>query len=207
MPVPDQELKDRYEQLSDEALLELWRKDTLTETAKLVLQVELQHRGITPAVPQAPPEDDKICVTGPWVTIARLTTATEAHIVRARLESETIPAIVADEHLVTANWFLSNAVGGVRVQVPAQYIEHANEILKGLEAGEYALAENAVKTITCPKCGSGNVIPDKRGRKASLLTLFFFQLPLPFRTNAYQCKTCGLVWKAQANTRPENTQQ
>lgn len=196
MSVSKQDLKARYEQLSAEALLDLWQRDTLTDTAKLVIQAELQSRGITPPRLQTSHFEEQLSDIEPWVTVARLTTAPEAHIVRARLESEAIPAMIADEHLVTANWFLSNAIGGVRVQVPQSYTERANRILKELEAGEYALSDDELAVRKCPNCGSDDVIQDKRSQKASLLALFFFQLPLPFSHNAYKCNNCGHVWKS-----------
>ncbi len=63
------------------------------------------------------------------ITIARYSLAIEAHIARAKLESEGIPAFVADEHTITADWLYSNAMGGVRLQVPDAFVEQARTIL------------------------------------------------------------------------------
>jgi len=150
MTTPESELKARYEQLNDESLLDLWRQNTLTETAKAVLQVELEARGvsyksakeISPELSEEPGEWLEFENNGKWVTVAQFSLGTEAHIFRARLEAENIPAYVADEHQITANWLWSNALGGVKVRVPEVYAERAYVILRALESGEYDIDGN-----------------------------------------------------------------
>ena len=56
-----------------------------------------------------------------FVTIASFTSPLEAHMARGRLEAEGIPAFIAHENHIWAEWFLSNALGGVKVQVLKQY--------------------------------------------------------------------------------------
>ncbi|SMN11222.1 hypothetical protein SPBRAN_1462 [uncultured Candidatus Thioglobus sp.] len=63
------------------------------------------------------------------VTIASFSFAHEAHIARAKLESEGIPAVLADEFTINMQWLYSNALGGVKVQVPPSCVERAIEIL------------------------------------------------------------------------------
>lgn len=77
------------------------------------------------------------------VTVERFTEVWEAHILRARLEAEGLLASVADEHLVAMDWFYSNAIGGVRVQVPACELDRARDILAALRRGDYELSEDA----------------------------------------------------------------
>lgn len=62
-------------------------------------------------------------------TVASFSFAHEAHIARAKLESEGIPAVLADEHTVNMQWLYSNALGGVKVQVPPSCAQRAIEIL------------------------------------------------------------------------------
>lgn len=63
-------------------------------------------------------------------TISIYTTAIEAHIVKSRLEFEGIPAFVVFEHHVWADWSLSLALGGVRVQVPFSFVKEATQVIK-----------------------------------------------------------------------------
>jgi len=60
------------------------------------------------------------------VTIATYLFPHEAHIAKARLEAVGIESFIADEH--TTNIF-SNAMGGVRLQVPAEFAAQAQQVL------------------------------------------------------------------------------
>jgi hypothetical protein len=77
------------------------------------------------------------------VTVARFTEVWEAHILKSRLLADGLLASIADEHLVAMDWFYSNAIGGVRVQVPAVEAERARAILDAVRRGDYALDEDA----------------------------------------------------------------
>ncbi|HEY1109438.1 MAG TPA: DUF2007 domain-containing protein [Opitutaceae bacterium] len=50
-------------------------------------------------------------------TLASFSKPEQAHLLRAHLEGHGIPAFVRDDHTVTQDWTLSNALGGVRVEV------------------------------------------------------------------------------------------
>ena len=63
------------------------------------------------------------------VTVAQCRLSTEAHAMRVQLEAEGIPVFLADELTVAMDWLLSNAIGGVKVQVPEQYVDQATELL------------------------------------------------------------------------------
>lgn len=64
------------------------------------------------------------------VTVGTFDKAAEAHAVRCRLEAEGLAAFLSDEFIVSMDWFLSNAVGGIKVQVPENEVERALEILE-----------------------------------------------------------------------------
>jgi len=70
---------------------------------------------------------------GPLV-VATFALPTEAEMARGLLESNGIQARLRDDGLVGVHPWLSNAVGGVKVVVPAQDAERAREILD--DAGE-----------------------------------------------------------------------
>ncbi|MES2072138.1 MAG: DUF2007 domain-containing protein [Pseudomonadota bacterium] len=69
-------------------------------------------------------------------TVAVYGSMLEAEILRARLEADGIPAIVVDGNLVQAYSLIAIAVGGVRVQVMAEYAARARELVKRLDDGE-----------------------------------------------------------------------
>lgn len=62
------------------------------------------------------------------MTITTFSLPIEAQIAWAKLDSEGIPAFVADEHTINAHWLYSNALGGVRLQVPNGFAEQAHNI-------------------------------------------------------------------------------
>lgn len=64
-------------------------------------------------------------------TVASFIEAYQAHILRGRLNSEGIPALVVDDQTATINWMYSQAIGGVKVTVPDEYYEQARSIAMG----------------------------------------------------------------------------
>ncbi|MCL5668981.1 MAG: DUF2007 domain-containing protein [Gammaproteobacteria bacterium] len=63
------------------------------------------------------------------VTVATYDLMPYAHIAKGRLEAEGIPSFLADEHLVQADWLYSPAVGGIKLQVEAEFAARAHAVL------------------------------------------------------------------------------
>jgi hypothetical protein len=63
------------------------------------------------------------------ITVASFPDVAEAELARERLELEGIRAFVIDAQTAGVMPFLTNAIGGVRVQVEPQDAERAKEIL------------------------------------------------------------------------------
>jgi hypothetical protein len=53
-----------------------------------------------------------------WVTVATFWKPTDAHLARIHLENEGIDVVILDETLVATDWFMANAIGGIKLQVP-----------------------------------------------------------------------------------------
>lgn len=64
-----------------------------------------------------------------WITVATFTYPTELAVVKSFLEAEEIEFNVKDELAVQADNFLSNAVGGVKLQVKPLDVERAKIIV------------------------------------------------------------------------------
>lgn len=132
------------------------------------------------------------------VTVERFTNPVEAHISRGLLESEGVPASLGSEHHVWASWPISQALGGVRLQVPTEYVARARDVLARWRRGEYQAAleeEQALEPERCPSCGS----TDLRFTRSSsstvllLLTLGVSGLIFPPRIDGTKCNACGAV--------------
>ena len=64
-----------------------------------------------------------------WITILTFTYPHEAHLAKAKLESEGIDVQIKDELTVQVDNFYSNAIGGVKLLVHKTDFERANQIL------------------------------------------------------------------------------
>src|SRR3990172_4296043 len=94
------------------------------------------------------------------VAVATFSRPADAELARGRLEAEGLRAFVADAHVVRMNWLLSQAVGGVKLMVPASEEAMAMAILnEGSSGASDALHEvfPDVETERCPRCGSEEV--------------------------------------------------
>lgn len=83
-------------------------------------------------------------------TVATFSTPFEAHVLRAQLEAEGLFAVVADEHLVGTNQLWSSALGGVRVQVPSEFLAQAKEIMAATQEGAFSLAQDEDEDSPAP---------------------------------------------------------
>ena len=121
--------------------------------------------------------------------IAAYSTPSEANLVVARLKSFGIDAAIRDEHTVTLDWFLSNAIGGVKVEVQDEDFEEAKIIL------EISPEEHGV--ISCPHCGSHEI----KFRVLSLLGAMFLmlKLPIPLKKASVDCMKCKKVFGVRLN--------
>lgn len=78
------------------------------------------------------------------VTVAAYDTMPMAHIAMGRLRAEGIPCLLCDEHLVQTDWLYSIAVGGIKLQVSAEYVGQALRVLATDYSAELA-SEMAAK--------------------------------------------------------------
>ena len=123
--------------------------------------------------------------TSPW----------EAHVGRALLESEGIPAYLGSEHVVTAWWPMSLVFGGVRLLVRREHIAEAQALLALRDRGELEAAliqEYPPEVLRCNRCGSEQIAERRSWLATSLsvMLLFICQASFP-PAKDLQCKSCG----------------
>ncbi len=130
-----------------------------------------------------------------WSDLARLRDGLEARMLLGRLESEGIPCRLEDEHTINTDWLLSNALGGVKLQVPKAQLETALEILT--QAQEQGAKQEGM-VARCPHCGGEELecISAKRRWSIGFLFSVVILLGLPlFRSNhRRRCKSCRYEW-------------
>ena len=132
------------------------------------------------------------------VIVARFSFPLDANIAKSTLESVGIPAFIADEHTVNMQWLYSNAMGGVRLFVPAEYLEEAKEVLNH-DFSESVDLECGSKAEICPECGSKNLVPYTQGKRSAFLVFLLAGFPLFFYKHGLKCQECGCFLKSNKN--------
>ena len=112
-----------------------------------------------------------------FVTVATYVFPWEAQLAKARLESEGIQSVVADE--ITASLYGANAIGGIKLRVREEDAERATELLSTLSPLPeiYLVTEEDARQVRCPECRSEHVSPEGWFRRR------------------WSCSACGAVWR------------
>jgi hypothetical protein len=130
-----------------------------------------------------------------FATIEFHTSPWDAHVSRALLESEGIPAYLGNEHVVWANWPMSRMLGEVRLLVRQEHSESAKETLALRDSGDLEaalMAQFPTEAAFCTQCGS-NQFSNRRSWSSValavvlLLTCKIIYPPLKQR----ECANCG----------------
>jgi hypothetical protein len=120
-------LASLYRGMSDEELLQLSADaDTLTDAAFEALEDEMDRRHLEFASPGAERQGFE---ARELVTIARFRDLPAALVAKTALESAGIECFLNDANLVRMDWFISNALGGMRLRVSAEDASAAWRIL------------------------------------------------------------------------------
>lgn len=199
-PGPE-DLAAQYAHMSETELMELARSyDGLLEIAQAALRAEFARRGLEPPLVEEPEELELRRL----VTVRRYRDLAEAVAARSLLESAGIPAWIADENLVRMNWFLSNTVGGMRLQVDERDEAAAREILEAEVPKKIPYGpEETYMQPTCPTCGSAEVtLGDGTERGRTFVALYVLAIPVPPRKATWHCEACGARWADAENGEP-----
>ena len=186
----------------------------LTDLAREVLRAEMARRGLSaasdepaggaspPALPGGPPAQPSVVEAFPpdglemrgMVTIRKFRDLPEALFAKGSLESAGIECALLDDNMVRLDWFISNLLGGVKLQVRPEDASVAEEILSqpipenfdvpGI--GEY-------EQPRCPKCQSPDVNFQEVAPAAYLSAAV--SVPFPFHRRAWRCHSCDAEWE------------
>lgn len=173
---------------------------SLTDAAREALRQELTRRGSTIQVDDPPSGSDQVELQE-WITLQRFRDLPEALLAKGALESAGIECQLTDDNMVRLDWFISNLLGGAKLQVKPEDEEAAREILdqpipESFEvegAGEY-------QQPRCPKCNSVEITFEELNKPVAYATAYL-GVPLPIRSNAWKCEACGCRWKETEETK------
>jgi len=108
----------------------------------------------------------------------------DVQIVKGKLESEGIPVFLRDEHTLNSDPLISNAIGGVKLQVYSKDKERAIAVYNSIRT--YALDING-KPIVCPNCKARRSEPYYNSKG------IFYKLFPFFEKRKYKCLNCNMI--------------
>ncbi|KXH85604.1 putative signal transducing protein [Chryseobacterium kwangjuense] len=129
------------------------------------------------------------------------TTALEANRDKQILADSGINSFIANEQLIQSDWLLSQAVGGIQLQVFEDDLEKAQQVLTDFNNNEaYSLEvehtiENPEFDFVCPKCGSNHIYQDEKPGGIFGISVLLLGLPVKTPSNLYHCYYCGNEFK------------
>jgi len=98
----------------------------LTDLAREALRLEMARRDLNaPLVPYPPGNEVEV---RPMVTVRQFRDLPEAIFAKGSLESAGIECALVDDNMVRLDWFISNLLGGAKLQVRLEDAAAAEEI-------------------------------------------------------------------------------
>lgn len=132
------------------------------------------------------------------VSVATFDNPNVAHVFRLKLQANEIKAALDNEHHVTTDWFVLNAVGGVKLLVLAKDRSRALNIINERTELPMEICCDDPSPIGddefCPKCESMEVYLERFDRKWVFLSIMVLGFPIPFYFNSLICENCAHQW-------------
>jgi hypothetical protein len=191
-------LADNYARMTDGELQRLARSaESLTDLAWDVLEDEMDRRNLE--CPEDPvPQPRQEMEVRELVTIRQFRDLPEALLAKGSLESAGIECFLADENLVRLDWFISNFIGGIKLNVRAVDVADARNLLdEPILEGLYVQGIGLYEQPRCPKCQSLDVNFQELDRPIAYMTAFL-RLPMPLQRSGWRCHSCDAEWEDDA---------
>jgi hypothetical protein len=196
----------------------------LTDSAREALRVELVRRGLTaelvetaplvtknvaagkqwPVMPGDPPPpipprtEEAIDGEGELrelVTIRKFRDLPEALLAKGSLESAGIEALLVDDNVIRLDWFWSNLMGGIKLQVVQKDAVAANAILdQPIPEGFDVSGVGEYQQPRCPRCQSLDVSFQELDEPVAYVSAYF-GVPIPWKRRAWRCHMCKAEWE------------
>ena len=187
-------LADNYAGMTDGELQRLAQNaESLTEMAWDALEdeMDLRHLECADDPAQEPRQEMEV---RELVTIQQFRDLPEALLAKGSLESAGIECFLADDNLVRLDWFISNFIGGIKLNVRAADVENARKILdEPILEGLYVQGIGLYEQPRCPNCQSLDVNFQELDRPIAYMSAFL-RVPMPVQRPAWRCHACDAEW-------------
>ena len=133
------------------------------------------------------------------VTIRTFQNYFSASILLTKLRDAGIQCYLKDEHTVTINPLLTNAVGGIKLVINKEDSQEVFELLQQFD-------EDYSRSAVCPKCGSHTIELVPKRTASNMITAILSWLFSDYAVsaeNVYKCGKCGY----ESQTLPEPLQR
>ncbi len=184
-----------YAGMTDGELQQLAQSaESLTDIAWDALEDELDRRHLdySDDAAQEPRQEMEV---RQLVTIRQFRDLPEALLAKGSLESAGIECSLADDNLVRLDWFISNFIGGIKLNVRAADAENAQKLLdEPILEGLYVQGVGLYEQPRCPNCGSLDVNFQELDRPIAYMSAFL-RVPIPMQRPAWHCQACDAEWE------------
>ena len=207
------QMDGELEKVADQAyeLTDLAREALQAEIAKRSLPIQLVERPpvspAPPVIPGDPPpqpspvepvEADGEFESRPLVTVRKFRDLPEALLAKGSLDSAGIEAFLVDDNVIRLDWFWSNLIGGIKLQVNREDAEEAIGILdQPIPEGFDVTGIGEYEQPRCPKCQSLDV--NFRELDPAAYLSLAISVPMPFHRRAWRCHACRAEWEDDRN--------
>ena len=126
------------------------------------------------------------------VTVKTFENYFSANILLTRLQDCGIVCFLKDEFTVTIDPILSNAIGGIKLQVREDQLTETMSILKSID-------EEMRKTAVCPRCKKESLDYISKPSAGNIFTAIFTWLFSSYAVaplQVYHCSSCG--WESES---------
>jgi len=192
-------LAANYAAMTDGELQKLaCHAESLTELAWDALEDELDRRHLD-LPDEAVLEPRQEMEVRRLVTVRQFRDLPEALLAKGSLESAGIECFLADENLVRLDWFISNFIGGIKLNVRPADAENAQKLLdEPILEGLYVQGVGLYQQPRCPKCQSLDVNFQELDRPIAYMSAFL-RVPMPLQRPAWRCHGCDAEWEDDGN--------
>ena len=122
-----------------------------------------------------------------FYTVTTSTYPADIQILKGKLESEGIPVFLRDENTINTDPLISDAIGGVKLQVYASDKEKAVSIYKQIKT---YITDESGTLVSCKICGR------KQMEVVYLRNNILFKLFPFFDPKKYRCDNCNFLTKS-----------
>jgi hypothetical protein len=193
-------LAANYASMTDGELRRLAHSaESLTELAYDALEDELDRRHLDfddeiNEIESANREAQQKMEMRELVTVRKFRDLPEALLAKGSLESAGIECFLADENLVRLDWFISNFIGGIKLNVRAADEANAQQLLdEPILEGLYVQGIGLYEQPRCPKCQSLDVNFQELDRAIAYMSAFL-NVPMPVQREGWRCHVCDAQW-------------